>query len=88
MAANGVGPIARIYPNPATSFINFDINKGGERGFSVQIFSFLGKKMTELNNVNKLVKVDLTSFNRGVYIYQVYDSRGKMIESGKFSVSR
>jgi hypothetical protein len=32
--------------------------------------------------------VDLADFNRGVYIYHLRDLSGKIIESGKFQVSR
>lgn len=81
-------PILRTYPNPATSVVNFDFQKGYEKGYSIQVFSFLGKKMYEAANVNARTSLNLTEFTRGVYIYQLRDRSGKIVESGKFQVSK
>ena len=86
--AETVGPILRFYPNPATSSITFDFQKSIERGYSLQVYNFLGKKVHEAANLNQRTIVDLTDFQRGVYIYQLYDKTGKLIESGKFQVSK
>lgn len=81
--------IIKLYPNPATSnFITFDLQKTYDRGLSIQVYNFLGKKMYENQNVTERVTVDLSEFNRGVYIYHVRDQSGKIMESGKFQVSR
>jgi hypothetical protein len=81
-------PIVRFYPNPATSFVTFDFQKGYEKGYSIQVFSFLGKKMYEAANVSPKTTINLSDYNRGIYIYQLFDSAGKLVESGKFQVSR
>lgn len=81
-------PIVRFFPNPATSIINFDLQRDQSNGLGIQIFNFLGKKMYESTNINQRTSVNLTDFNRGVYIYQIRDRNGKMIESGKFQVSK
>jgi hypothetical protein len=78
----------RFYPNPATTQITFDFQKGFERGYSLQIFSFLGKKAFEASNMGNRTVVNLTDFNRGIYIYQLRDRNGKLVESGKFQVSK
>ncbi|WP_162303846.1 T9SS type A sorting domain-containing protein [Paracnuella aquatica] len=77
-------PIVRFYPNPATSFVTFDFQKEYERGYSIQVFSFLGKKMYESANLSQKTTINLSDFNRGIYIYQLYDRTGKLVESGKF----
>ena len=33
------------------------------------------------------ITINLSDFNRGVYIYHVVDPNGKILESGKFQVS-
>jgi hypothetical protein len=81
-------PILRFYPNPATSVITFDFQKGFEKGYSIQVYSFLGKKMYESNNINTRTTLNLSEFTRGVYIYQLRDRSGKIVESGKFQVSK
>ena len=81
--------IVKLYPNPATSnYITFDLQKNFEKGLSIQVYNFLGKKMYENQNVAEKVTVDLSEFNRGVYIYHLRDQSGKLMESGKFQVSR
>ena len=81
-------PILRFYPNPATSAVTFDFQKGFDKGHSIQVFSFLGKKMYEATNINARTTLNLSEFTRGVYIYQLRDRSGKIVESGKFQVSK
>jgi len=81
-------PILRFYPNPATTAVTFDFQKTYESGFSIQVYNFIGKKVYELKNISQRTTVNLTDFNRGVYIYQLRDRTGRMIESGRFQVSR
>jgi hypothetical protein len=80
--------IIKFYPNPATSIINFDFQKGYDKSYNFQIFNFLGKKVYEINNITPRTIVNLTDFYRGVYIFQLKDKSGKMIDSGKFQVSK
>jgi hypothetical protein len=80
--------IIKFYPNPATSIINFDFQKDYDKSYSFQIFSFVGKKVFELNNVTPRTIVNLNNFYRGIYIFQLRDRNGKVIDSGKFQVSK
>ena len=80
--------IIKLYPNPATTNITFDLQKGYERGLSIQVYSFLGKKMYEDQNVPSKFILNLSEFNRGLYMYHLIDISGKMIESGKFQVTK
>ena len=80
--------IIKLYPNPATTNITFDLQKGYERGLSIQVYSFLGKKMYEGQNIPSKVTLDLAEFNRGLYMYHLIDNTGKVIESGKFQVTK
>lgn len=80
--------IIKLYPNPATSYITFDLQKGYEKGMSIQIYSFLGKRMHEVTNAAQKTNVDLNDFNRGLYMYHLLDATGKVVESGKFQVTK
>lgn len=81
--------IVRFYPNPATTTITFDFQKGYEQGYSVQIFNaILGRKMYEQSNIPERMSINLTDFSRGIYIYQLRDKTGRMAESGKFQVAK
>jgi hypothetical protein len=80
--------IIKFYPNPATTFINFDIQKNYDKGFSIQVYNFLGKQVYEAKNVSERTTVNLADYNRGIYIYQLRDINGKILESGKFQVAK
>jgi hypothetical protein len=81
--------VVRLYPNPATTVINFDLQRSIDKAYSLQIYSFMGaRKMFEQTNLTDRTSINLSDFNRGVYIYQLRDKTGKLIESGKFQVSK
>ena len=80
--------IVKYYPNPATSAITFDLQSNFQKGMSIQIYSFLGKKMYGISNVPQKTLVDLSDFYRGLYMYHLIDATGKLIESGKFQVTK
>lgn len=87
-ASGSTSRIIRFYPNPATTIINFDFEKNYDKSCNFQIYSFVGKKVFELNNVGPKTIVNLNEFYRGIYIFQLRDKNGKVIDSGKFQVSR
>ena len=80
--------IIRFYPNPATSFITFELEKSNEKGYDIQVFNFLGKMVYEQKSVAPKTTINLNEFNRGVYIIQLRDRDGKIVQSGKFQVSK
>ena len=80
--------IVKNYPNPATSTITFDLQSNFQKGMSIQIYSFLGKKMFEIPNAPQKTMVDLTDFYRGLYMYHLINATGKVVESGKFQVTK
>ena len=81
--------IIKLYPNPATTYVTFDLQKNYQQGLTITVYNgVLGKKVFESANVPSKVNVDLSNFNRGVYIYHLIDINGKILESGKFQVSR
>ena len=82
-------PIAKLikpYPIPATTAINFDFLYGYDKSFSLQIYNFMGKKLIEINKIFPHINLSLEDFYRGIYVYQLRDKEGKIIESGKFQI--
>ena len=87
--AGQVAPAARVlksYPNPAASVINFDIAKGTDKFYTLQLFNFMGRKVGESIASSEKISFLLDGFYRGVYIYQLRDRSGKIVDSGKFQV--
>ena len=77
--------IVRFFPNPASSVINFEFN-GIDKSNSLQIYNFLGKKMSDEQITNNRLTYNLDNYYRGLYIFQVRDRGGNIVESGKFQV--
>ena len=76
----------KFYPNPATAVINFDLQKSTDAGISLVIFNFMGKKVYELKAATNHININLDNFFRGIYIYQLRNKNGQILESGKFQV--
>ncbi|MGG9971561.1 T9SS type A sorting domain-containing protein [Ferruginibacter sp. SUN002] len=87
-AAN-VDPIVKlikVYPTPAATGINFDFQRGFDKNLSLQLYNFMGKKVYETKTTTQRFYLPLTDFYRGVYVYQLRDKTGKILQSGKFQV--
>jgi len=82
------GTSVKLYPNPATEYVTFDLQKNYQRGLTIVVYNFLGKKMYESQNVNEKTTLTLTDFNRGIYVYHDTGPSGKVLDTGKFQVSR
>lgn len=85
---NGGAKFLKFFPNPATSVINFDMEKGSDNSYSLMIFNFMGKKVYEIKNTPSRVTLNLEDFYRGIYVFQLRDKNGVTLESGKFQVSK
>ena len=86
-AASGA-KIVKFYPNPATSNINFELQRALDKSYSLQIFNFMGKKVLELTPSSQKLNLSLNGLYRGVYVFQLRDKTGKIFDSGRFQVIR
>jgi hypothetical protein len=80
--------IVNLYPNPATNYITFNFKKNYDKGYSIKVYNFLGKKMYEASNLSQQITINTTEFTRGLYIFQLFDKSGRLAESGKFQVTK
>jgi len=77
----------KFYPNPASSSIAFEfLSADFDKGSSIEIYNFMGKKVYEIKAASQVVTLQLDDFYRGMYIYQLRDGNGVIVESGKFQV--
>lgn len=74
------------YPIPATTVINFDFLYGYDKSYSLQIYNFMGKKVSDQVKISPKITIPLDDFYRGIYVYQLRDRYGKIVDSGKFQV--
>ena len=79
--------ITHFYPNPATNYINFNFDKTVDKTYTLQVYNFIGRKMTELRITSSKLTISLDdNYFRGLYIYQLRDQSGRIVDSGKFQV--
>jgi hypothetical protein len=80
--------IVKFYPNPAISYITFDIQRPVSTGYVIQIYNFLGRRVLAVSVSSNRVTVPLDNLFRGVYIFQLRDKEGNIIESNKFQINK
>jgi hypothetical protein len=79
--------VTHLYPNPATTYINFSFDKSVDKTYILQIYSFMGKKMNETRITDAKLTITFDeNYYRGIYVYQLRDQSGRIVESGKFQV--
>jgi hypothetical protein len=83
--------IVKCYPNPAISFVNFELtnNNNLSKNYTLDVYSFTGKKMYSTTISSEKITLTLSNdFYRGIYVYQVRNKSGKILETGKFQVTK
>lgn len=83
--------VVKCYPNPAVSFVNFELSSADllSKNCLLQVYSFTGKRMFETTFSGSKITITLTNdFYRGIYVYQLRDKAGKILETGKFQVTK
>jgi|SRR5690625_1964344 len=79
--------IIKVYPVPATSQINFQLRQNtNDRTFEIIVYNFLGKVVDKITGFNDRESLSLKDYYSGIYIYQLRDKKGHLVESGKFNV--
>ncbi|SEW30877.1 Por secretion system C-terminal sorting domain-containing protein [Chitinophaga arvensicola] len=83
----GGSKIVKLYPNPATTIITFEVQQhNNDRLYDLIVYNFLGKKIDQLKGISSRTTVSLDNYYNGLYIFQLRDQRGNLVESGKFNV--
>lgn len=78
----------QFFPNPATTFLTFEFRELPKRGSQIQVFSFLGRQVKTIQANAQKVTVNISDLSRGVYVFQVRDPNGRILESNKFQVAQ
>jgi hypothetical protein len=88
-AAAAVDPTAKLikfYPNPSTTVVTFELQRGADKAYTLQVSNFMGKKVFEQTKLSQKITINLSNFYRGLYFYQLVDRNGRIIETGRFQV--
>ena len=80
--------VIKFYPNPAISYITFELVKDANKTYDLQIYSFLGRKVKDIPEVSDKTTVQLSDLTRGLYTFQLHDETGHVTDSGIFQVNK
>ncbi|WP_162852503.1 T9SS type A sorting domain-containing protein [Dinghuibacter silviterrae] len=80
--------VVKVYPVPAVTFVNFEFQKDYDKSNSLVIYNFIGKKVYETVSMPAKLTLNVSDYYRGLYIYQVRNKTGEIIDSGKFLVTK
>lgn len=75
-----------VYPNPSSAVVNFRVENNDAA--SIVVYDVTGKIVNSITINNLINQLDVTSFNSGIYFYQLKSQDGTVLHSGKFNVSR
>lgn len=78
--------VISVFPNPASSSINF--STANTEAYKVTVYDITGKTIaTELFDDSKS-KLNVSSFNDGIYLYTITGKNNQVLNTGKFNVSK
>jgi len=80
--------VIKFYPNPAISYITFEVAKESNKAYTLQIFNFLGRKVKDVTDISTKTVVNLSELVRGIYIFQLRDPNGRVTDSGTFQINK
>lgn len=80
--------IIKFYPNPAVSYITFEIAKESSKTYTLLIFNFLGKKVKEVPDIASKSAINVSDLVRGIYIFQLKEQTGRVTDSGTFQINK
>jgi Secretion system C-terminal sorting domain len=80
--------VKKFYPNPAISYITFELDKEVNQNYTLQIYSFLGKQVKNVTEIQDRQQINLSDLPRGLYTFQLKDLSGRVTDSGIFQVNK
>lgn len=75
-----------VYPNPASTIINFDVEDSEAK--NVYVFDATGKAIASLDVKNNIVEFNVESLSNGLYFYHITKQDGSLLGSSKFTVAK
>ena len=71
----------QVYPNPVEKEVQFEFVNHQIK--ELQLFDMTGKKLTQLKVTNPHLKMDMNSFNSGLYFVVAFNTNGKIVSAKK-----
>jgi hypothetical protein len=83
-----VPTVSNVFPNPAITHVNIEVQGVSVENFNVSVQDINGKIVYQAKQVSALSNIyqmDVTNFNRGVYIIRIEDEMGN-VSASKFTI--
>jgi hypothetical protein len=74
-----------VFPNPSNNLVNFVTTDKSVT--EVRIFDLTGKLVETKTLAEGNLKLDVTAYNKGVYLYTVLNQSGEAVKTGKLTVN-
>jgi hypothetical protein len=74
----------KVFPNPASSELT--VFAANEEAAVISIFDVTGKTLAKTAVSSVWTKIDVSEYNKGLYIYRVETANGRALQTGKFTV--
>jgi len=84
VASNAIVNKVLVYPNPASTEVIFKMSSGENK--YIRISDITGRVLATTNVLNNLAQLNLSAYTSGIYLYQVFNRSGNIVDRGKFSV--
>ena len=73
-----------VYPNPSTGLFHINVQDMSNEPVTLSVFDALGRVVTSyqttISNDDATIRLDLSSFTKGVYLLQLQSSQGQITE--------
>ncbi len=76
-----------IFPNPTQGVVNVSMSPP-DLDHVVQVFSILGSKVIDATIVDQITRLDLSSFQDGIYLIQISDGNKQLVYQEKLIISK
>jgi hypothetical protein len=74
-----------VYPNPVSNFINFSTDNLSQK--NILVYDITGKLVDKQNFNSGKLKLDVSSYNNGFYLYSILNNNGEVLKTNKFVVN-
>lgn len=74
-----------VYPNPASTSIRFATENSDAS--NLEVYDLTGKQVASHTFENGKLKVSVSDYQSGLYLYKVFDSNKQLLKAGKFTVA-
>ncbi|MCK6650321.1 MAG: T9SS type A sorting domain-containing protein [Bacteroidia bacterium] len=81
----GISNNVTIYPNPASTNINFKSERDAEK---IELIDITGRKVGEYQLNENKVNIQTHNYSSGLYIYNLYNKEKVLIGRGKFEIAK